>query len=88
MISIDDPKICDCEPKKCDRELNAALFLETKEGLLRIAGDFDVLADRAEKRLRFHASLQPTDSPEPDRGEQFDNAAGASEGEESMAATR
>ena len=51
MSFIDDPEEVRVRAAEMRERADRALYPETKDGLLRIAGDFDVLARRAEQRL-------------------------------------
>ena len=63
MNPIDDPESLRLRAAEMRSRANLALLADTKQGLLRIAGDFDVLAERAEERLAAYARLHPADSP-------------------------
>jgi len=51
MSSIDDPERLRTRAADMRSRADNAVHAEIKQGLLRIAGDFDVLATRAEQRL-------------------------------------
>jgi hypothetical protein len=51
MTLIDDPEHLRLRAADMRRRADNAVYPETKQGLLRIADDYDVLAIRAERRL-------------------------------------
>ena len=59
MTSIDDPENLRLRAAEMRSRAESAILEDTKKGLLRIAGDFDVLAERAQKRVAAYARLQP-----------------------------
>ena len=70
MTSIDDPENLRSRATEMRSRANVAILEETKKGLLRIAGDFDVLAERAEKRQAVYARLRSTESADLGAGDQ------------------
>jgi hypothetical protein len=67
MTSIDDPERLRMRAADMRARADNAVHAEIKQGLLRIAGDFDVLATRAEQRLAMLRSA--ADKPEAPAGE-------------------
>ena len=61
MSFIDDPEQVRVRAAEMRERADRALYPETKDGLLRIAGDFDVLARRAEQRLADWQKLEDPD---------------------------
>jgi hypothetical protein len=61
MSFIDDPEYLRLRAADMQARAERALYPDTKVGLLRIAGDFDVLARRAEQRLAQLRNLQGPD---------------------------
>jgi hypothetical protein len=51
MSLIDDPEHLRMRAADMRGRADRAMYPETKQGLLRIAGDYDVLAERAQQRL-------------------------------------
>ena len=83
MASIDDPELLRLRAAEMRSRADLAIYSETKQSLLRIADDFDVLAERAEKRMAGYVSIQPTESPPELAASQQLDASADSEGEES-----
>lgn len=56
MTLIDDPEHLRVRAADLRARADRALFPETKQGLLRIAEDYEVLAKRAEQRIAWWAA--------------------------------
>jgi hypothetical protein len=75
MAHTDDPEHLRMRAAEMRERAERAVFPETKQGLLRIADDFDVLATRAEQRLAMlarraegrdqHANAEPDQNLQP-----------------------
>jgi hypothetical protein len=61
MRSIDDPDHLRLRAAEMRSHADSAIYPETKQALLRIADDCDLLAMRAEKRLAAIANLRGND---------------------------
>jgi hypothetical protein len=64
MTDIDDSEHLRLRAAEMRSKADLAIHPETKQSLLRIADDFEILAARAASR-QTHASPQPTQSAEP-----------------------
>jgi hypothetical protein len=79
MTLIDDPEHLRLRAAEVRGRAEKAIYPETRQALLRIAGDYDALAKRAEQRLARlarlaegddqHASAQPVADQEPAPGD-------------------
>jgi hypothetical protein len=60
---VDDPEQLRMRAAQLRTRAEEARFPETKQGLLQIAGDYEVLAQRAEQRIAWWSAQAPSIRP-------------------------